>query len=46
MPKIAECIWLAATDFENKKEYIKAEVTKLCDKYPAVRVKKYIEITI
>ena len=34
MPKIAECIWLAATDFENKKEYIKAEVTKLCDKYP------------
>ena len=34
MLKIAECIWLAATDFENKKEYIKAEVTKLCDKYP------------
>ena len=34
MPKIAKCIWLAATDFENKKEYIKAEVTKLCDKYP------------
>ena len=34
MPKVAECIWLAATDFENKKEYIKAEVTKLCDKYP------------
>ena len=32
--KIAECIRLAATDFENKKEYIKAEVTKLCDKYP------------
>lgn len=34
MPKIAECIWLAATDFENKKDYIRAEVTKLCDKYP------------
>ena len=34
MPKIAECIWLAATDFENKKEYIKEEVTKLCDRYP------------
>ena len=34
MEVIAECIWLAATDFENKKEYIKAEVTKLCDKYP------------
>ena len=34
MEKIAECIWLTATDFENKKEYIKAEVAKLCDKYP------------
>ncbi|MDO5408788.1 MAG: serine hydroxymethyltransferase [Eubacteriales bacterium] len=34
MPKIAECIWLAATDFENQKDYIRAEVTKLCDKYP------------
>ena len=34
MPKIAECIWLAATDFENQKEYIRAEVTKLCEKYP------------
>ncbi len=26
MPKIAECIWLAATDFENKADYIRAEV--------------------
>ena len=34
MPKIAECIWLAATDFENKADYIRAEVTKLCEKYP------------
>ena len=34
MPVIARCIWLAATDFENKKEEIRAEVTKLCDKYP------------
>ena len=34
MPKIAECIWLAATDFENKADYIRNEVTKLCDKYP------------
>lgn len=34
MPKIAECIWLAATDFENKADYIRREVTKLCDKYP------------
>ena len=31
---IAECIWLAATDFENKADYIRAEVTKLCEKYP------------
>ena len=34
MEKIAECIWLAATDFENKADYIRAEVTKICEKYP------------
>lgn len=34
MPKIAECIWLAATDFENQADFIRAEVTKLCDRYP------------
>lgn len=34
MAKIAECIWLAATDFEAKADEIRAEVTKLCDKYP------------
>lgn len=34
MPKIAECIWLAATDFEKQADYIRAEVTKLCDRYP------------
>ena len=34
MPKIARCIWLAATDFENKADYIRAEVTKLCERYP------------
>lgn len=34
MPKIAQCIWLAATDFENKADYIRSEVTKLCDRYP------------
>ena len=34
MEVIAECIWLAATDFENKADYIRAEVTKLCEKYP------------
>lgn len=34
MEKIAECIWLAATDFEAKADDIRAEVTKLCEKYP------------
>ena len=34
MPKVAECIWLAATDFEKQTDYIRAEVTKLCEKYP------------
>ncbi|MFR2488689.1 MAG: serine hydroxymethyltransferase, partial [Hungatella sp.] len=34
MEKIAECSWLAATDFENKADYIRAEVTKICTKYP------------
>ena len=34
MDKIAECIWLAATDFEAKADYIRAEVTKICQKYP------------
>lgn len=34
MEKIAELIWLAATEFEAKADYIRAEVTKICDKYP------------
>ncbi|MCD8121237.1 MAG: serine hydroxymethyltransferase [Clostridiales bacterium] len=34
MDKVAECIWLAATDFENQADCIRAEVTKLCEKYP------------
>jgi glycine hydroxymethyltransferase len=34
MPKIAKCIRLAATDFENSKEYIRGEVTKICEKHP------------
>lgn len=34
MPVIAECIWMAATDFENKADAIREQVTKLCDKYP------------
>jgi len=34
MPKIAECIWLAATDFENKADEIRASVTEICGRYP------------
>ena len=34
MEKIAECVWLAATDFENKAGYIREEVTKICNAYP------------
>lgn len=34
MPKVAELIKLTAVDFENKADYIRSEVTKLCEKYP------------
>ena len=34
MEKIAELIWLAATDFEAEADYIREEVTKICDRYP------------
>lgn len=34
MEKIAELIWLTATDFDNKADEIRAEVEKLCGKYP------------
>ena len=34
MLKIAECIDLAVKDFDNKKDYIRGEVTKICEKYP------------
>ena len=34
MDKIGECIWLAATDFESKADYIRGQVTKICDEYP------------
>ena len=34
MDKIAECIHLVATDFENKKDYVRAEVEKLTAAYP------------
>lgn len=34
MDVIAECIYLAATDFEAKADEIRAKVTKICEKYP------------
>ena len=34
MDKIAELIYLAIYDYEDKKEYIRGEVLKLTDKYP------------
>lgn len=34
MDVIAECIYLAATDFDAKAEEIRAKVTKICEKYP------------
>ena len=34
MTKLAELIGLCASDFEAKADYIRAEVTKICEKYP------------
>ena len=34
MEKIAECIYLTATDFDNKADDIRAEVNAICKKYP------------
>lgn len=34
MKIIADCIYLTATDFENKADEIRATVTALCEKYP------------
>jgi len=34
MRTIAHLIKLTATDFENSADYVRAEVTKICDKYP------------
>ena len=34
MDKIAECIYLAVTDFENKKEYIDSVVAGICKAHP------------
>ena len=34
MKVLAHLIGLAAKDFEGSKEYIRAEVAKICEKYP------------
>jgi glycine hydroxymethyltransferase len=34
MEKIAELVYLVATDFDNKVDYVRNEVTKICEKYP------------
>ena len=34
MDEIARCVWLAATDFENKADEIRAYVTEICGRYP------------
>ena len=34
MDVIAECIYLAVTDFENSKELIRSKVNAICEKYP------------
>ncbi len=34
MDKIAECIFLTATDFENSADNIRKAVTEICNKYP------------
>lgn len=34
MDEIARCVWLAATDFENKADEIRASVTEVCGRYP------------
>ena len=34
MRKVAELIYLTATDYSSKADYIREEVSQLCDKYP------------
>ncbi len=34
MSQIAECIWLAATDFEAKADEIRGKVEQICKRYP------------
>ena len=37
MGKVAELVWLTATEFEAKADYIRDEVTKICGRYPIYR---------
>ena len=37
MEKEAELVWLTATEFEAKADYIRDEVTKICGRYPIYR---------
>ena len=37
MEKVAELVWLTATEFEAKAGYIRDEVTKICGRYPIYR---------
>jgi len=37
MEKIAELIYMAATDIDEKAVYIRSEVTKICEKHPIYR---------
>ena len=37
MEKIAELIWLTATEFETRSDEIREEITKICDRYPIYR---------
>ncbi len=34
MKTLAELIYLTAADFDAKADYIRSEVTKICEKYP------------
>ena len=37
MEKVAVLLWLTATEFEAKADYIRDEVTKICGRYPIYR---------
>ena len=41
MDEIARCVWLAATDFENKADEIRASVTEICGQIPHLPVQTH-----